>query len=343
MEQVGPPADVALTRVLAGFPHTITGDLRLAAEIAARGLAEADELGSPPVAAAAYWLQSLSDLCKEDVPAALTCLHNTLAAVDRVEPAAPAFFPAVTSAVELIPCGRRWVPVLEETALIGRQVGRSQAPGYVWSAMGSAHQWKRDLPAAAAAVRRSIDIFGELGDDAGLALALHHLGCIERDLGGFGEARANLNEALRLRRRLGDRRGENMTLANLALADAAAGDHDAGRRLARVALAQAEEVEDGPGVAGSLLAIAVVELFAGDLPLSRVLADQAAEACRPQGYRRLTAWALQLAAELALADGDHAGGRRRGDAAAALFVEVGCRLGRSRAAALAAEVTAKSR
>jgi hypothetical protein len=41
-------------------------------------------------------------------------------------------------------------------------------------------------------------------------------------------------------------------------------------------------------------------------------------------------------------DGDHEAVRRRGAEAAALFAEVGCRLGRSRAAVLAAELVAKS-
>jgi tetratricopeptide (TPR) repeat protein len=240
-------------------------------------------------------------------------------------------------AVVLIPCTGRWVPTFEETALIGSRVGRAQARGYVWSALASASRLKRDLRSAAGFVQRSADVFNDLGDDAGLALALHQLGCIERDLGDFGDARTHLDEALRLRRRLGDRRGENLTLANLGLAHAAGGDVDAGRRLTRIGLAQGEEVEDAPGVAGSLLDLAVLELFAGDLTRSRGLAEQAVEAFRPQGYPRLTAWGLQFAAELALADGDHAAGRRRGAEAAALFTEAGCRLGISRALALAAK------
>jgi predicted ATPase/DNA-binding SARP family transcriptional activator len=343
MEKAGPPVDVALTRLRVGFLQAVVGNVGLAGEIAAGGLVEAEALGSSSVVAAAYWLQSLVGLLREDVPAALAGLHRTLDAVDQVEPGAPAFLPAVTTALELIPCAGRWVPAFEETALIGRQVGRAEAPGYIWSALGSAHQLRRDLPAAAAAVRRSAEVFGDLGDDAGLAHALQHLGCVERDLGRIGEARAHLQEALGLRRRLGDRRGENVTLANLGLTDAAGGDFDAGRRLTRLALAQGEEVEDGPGVAGSLLAIAVVELFAGDLALSRVLAEQAAEAFRPQGYRKLTAWTLQLAAELAAADGHREAARRNGAEAAALFAEVGSLLGRARAADLAAEAVAKSR
>ena len=134
------------------------------------------------MAAAAHWLRSLVALFREDVPTALTCLQDTLAAVDRVAPDAPPFLPAVTMAVVLIPCAGRWVPAFEETALIGSQVGRAQAPGYVWSAIGTAHRLQRDLGSAVAVVRRAADVFGSVADDAGSALALHQLGCIERDL-----------------------------------------------------------------------------------------------------------------------------------------------------------------
>jgi predicted ATPase/DNA-binding SARP family transcriptional activator len=343
MEQVGAPVEVALTRVQAGFLQPVVGHVHAAAQIAERGLVEAETLAAPPVAAVAHWLQSMVELFQEDASAALARLHETLAATDLVDRAEPPFLPAVTLSQALIPCAGRWVPAFEETALIGRRVGRAQAPGYVWSAFGSAYRLRRDLPSAADAVRRAVRVFDDLGDDAGLALALHQLGCVERDLGEFGDARAHLREALRLRRQLGDRRGENLTLANLGLTDAAAGDIDAGRRLPRVALAQAEEVEDGPGVSGGLLALAVVELFAGDLPLSRSLAEQAVEACRPQGYRRMTGWALQFAAELALDDGDREAARWRAAEAAALFTEARCGLGRSRAVALAAGSAAKSR
>ena len=334
MEVADSPIEAAYTRVLVGFFQPLTGNVAVADTIAADGLVQAQTLGSPHIAAAALWLRSLVQLFQEDVAPAMARLDETLTAVDRVDPEVPPFLPAVTMAAVLIPCVGRWVPAFEETALIGSRVGRAQAPGYIWSALGSAYRLKRDLRSATDVVRRSVDLFAELGDDAGLALALHHLGCIERDLGEFGDARTHLDEALRLRRRLGDRRGENLTLANLGLASVAAGDVDGGRRLARVALAQGEEVEDGPGVAGSLLDLAVLELFAGDLALSRNLAEQAVDAFRPQGYPRLTGWALQFAAELALADGAHGAARQRGAEAAALFAGAHCRLGRSRAADL---------
>jgi predicted ATPase/DNA-binding SARP family transcriptional activator len=331
METMGSPVDVAFTRLQAGFFQPLTGNTQAAAEIAAQGLVQGKRLGSPRIGAAAHWLLSLVELFREDAPTALGSLHDTLSAVEKVDPAAPSFLPAVTMAIVLIPCAGRWVPAFEETALIGSQVARAQAPGYVWSEIGTAHRLQRDLGSAAAGARRAAEIFDDIADDAGSALAMHQLGCIERDRGDFAAARVHLNTALRLRRQLGDRRGENLTLANLGLTDAAAGDVENGRRLARAAVARGEAVDDGPGVAGTLLDLAVVELFSGDLSLSRRLAEQAVDAFRPQGYVRLTAWALQFAAELAMDDGAHQAARRYGAEAAGLFDGADCRIGRSRA------------
>jgi predicted ATPase len=336
-EAVGSPVDVAFTRLQAGFFQPLTGDMQGAAETAVQGLVDSERLSSPRIGAAARWLLSVVELFRENGATALARLHDTLTAVEGIDPDASSFLPAVTLALVLIPCAGRWVPVFEETALIGSQVGRARAPGYVWSGIGTAHRLQRDLGSAAAAARRAAEISDDIADDAGSALALHHLGCIERDRGEFDAARIHLNKALRLRRQLGDRRGENLTLANLGLTDAAAGDIENGRRLARIAVARGEEVDDGPGVAGSLLDLAVVELFSGDLALGRRLADQAVDAFRPQGFRRLTAWALEFAAELAVDDGAYRAARRYGAEAAELFSAADCRIGRSRAVALAAQ------
>ena len=76
-------------------------------------------------------------------------------------------------------------------------------------------------------------------------------------------------------------------------------------------------------MAGALLDLAVVELFAGERHAARVLAEQAVEAFHPQGYLRLEAWARLLAAELARDDGDAEALARHGRAAAELFARAG--------------------
>jgi tetratricopeptide (TPR) repeat protein len=183
------------------------------------------------------------------------------------------------------------------------------------------------LTAARDTVERAVDGFARIDDTAGLAHALNHLGCVERDARLFDPADKHLREALRLREQLGDRRAENLSLANLGLLAAAAGDAAEGRRYARMALDRSTAVDDAPGVGGALLNLAVIELYAGDRQRARVLAERAAEAFEPQGFLRLEAWARLLAAEL----GGPAEHRR---VAHELFVRLGCRIGLPRAEAL---------
>ena len=144
---------------------------------------------------------------------------------------------------------------------------------------------------------------------------------------------------MRIRGQLGDRRGESLVLANLGLLSAAAGDLAEGRRLARLALERAQADDDGPGVAGALLNLAVVELVADEPLAARPLAEQAVEAFRPQRYVRLEGWARLLAAELAR-DGEPSPAVRNGRAAAELFARIDCRIGTARVRALLHDLSA---
>ena len=161
---------------------------------------------------------------REDVPVARQRFADCLNHLRLLDSSAVAFFPAVTLSLPLVPVGATLVPVFEESWLLGRRVGAVQGQGYALSALADAHRLSGDLDDALDAVRRAVDVFAELDDAAGLAHALNHLGCIERDRREFEPAEQHLREALRLREQLGDHRGENLCLANLGLLSAAAGD-----------------------------------------------------------------------------------------------------------------------
>jgi predicted ATPase len=333
-EQSGDSVELVYARVLRGTLLLGGADLDEVERTAAAALAEADALGAEPVACAARGLAALAALFREDVPLARQRFADCVAHLSLLDATAVAFFPAVTLSLPLIPVGTTLVPVFEESWLLGRRVGAVQGQGYAWSALADAHRLCGDLDSALDAVRRSVDLFADLDDAAGLAHASNHLGCIERDRRLFDLADQHLHEALRIREQLGDHRGENLCLANLGLLSAAAGDLAEGRRLARLALDHGEALDDGPGVAGALLGLAVVELLAGERHAARVLAEQSAEAYQPQGYVRLEAWVRLLAAELARDDSDAEALTRHGRAAVALFARLGCHIGTARAAAL---------
>ncbi len=333
-EQSGDPVDVVFARVLRGNLLLSSADLGEVERTATAALADAQRLGAAPLAAAARGLAAMAASFREDVVTAEQRFVECLVDLSLVDATSEPFFPAVTLSMPLVPVGDTVMPVFEETWLLGRRAGAVQARGYALSGLANVHRLARDLDSALETVRRSVEVFAEIGDPAGLALALNHLGCVERDLHLYDLADKHVREALRIREQLGDRRGENLSIANLGLLCAAAGDLNEGRRFARLALDRGEAVEDGPGVAGALLNLAVVELFGGEPRAARGLAEQAVDAFHPQGYLRLEAWACLLAAELALDEGDKEGLVQHGRAATDLFARVGCHIGTTRAAAL---------
>ncbi|MEV4708366.1 BTAD domain-containing putative transcriptional regulator [Actinoplanes sp. NPDC049316] len=333
-ERSGTPTDVTWARLMRGILLVGVAELDEVDQVTRAALDGGEPPPTPPVAATAHWLAALADLVREEVGAAELRFTRCLRQLQLVDPAAAPFLPAVTLSMPLVPVAGSLVPVFEETWLLGRRVGAVQGHAYALSALGYVHRLAGDLASALATTREAVDAFGRIGDAAGLAHALNHLGCVERDSRLFEPAGEHLREALRLRECLGDRRGENLTRANLGLLSAAVGDVAEGRRLARVALDRFEDVDDGPGVGGALLDLAVVEMFAGERHCARVLAEQAVDAFAPQGYVRLDAWTRLLAAELACDDGDLPALERHGRAAGALFRRLGCRIGTARAEAL---------
>lgn len=260
LDPSGDPDEHLLGRLLRGFMILMTFDLDAAEEVAGAVAVEAEVRGSAPVAGAA-WLRALVALCREETTAAGESLDECLDRLTAVDSQVRAFFPGLTICMPLIPVGDRLVPAFEETMLLGQRVGAPQAAGYVHSARGYAARFAGDNAAARAAVTTAADIFRGLGDRTGLAVALNHLGCVERDRGDAAAAGAHLEEALRLRRDLGDRRGANLTRCNQGLLAASTGDAGQARRIVREALADSEAIGDAPWTGGSLLALGIIGLY----------------------------------------------------------------------------------
>jgi predicted ATPase/DNA-binding SARP family transcriptional activator len=336
----GAEPQVVSARLFSGFLSLLAGDLGRTAAVAHESAQAAARLGRRELEATALWLAGLTALSREDLGAAEQELSDCLDRLAGVDPGLLPFFPGASVAVSLMPVGAGWVPVFEETALLGRRVCAGQAVGYVQSVLGSVHRFARQPAAALAPVQAAVRTFDSLGDPAGLALALNHLGCIERDLGDPA-AVEHLADALRLREEIGDRRGVTLALASRGLAEAAMGDSGRGRESVRAALAQVEAIEDRPGEAGVLLDLAVVELMAGEHHAARALADDAADHFGPQGYRRLDALVLTFAGQLAAQEGDAQAARRHADQARRLFAGMRCRPGEERAAALVGAAKAR--
>jgi predicted ATPase/DNA-binding SARP family transcriptional activator len=337
-----PEPEVVFGRLLSGFLSWCRCDLATATQVAEESAIAAARLRRPEIEATSHWLAGVTALFREDLGRAEQELAECRDRLTRVATDLRPFFPCVSVAMSpMAVAGRGWIPVFEETMLQGRRVGARQAIGYVQSLFGSVHRFAMRPEAAVEPVRSAVRTFRSLRDPAGLAMALNHLGCVERDIGD-PDAVGHLNEALRLRDELGDRRAATVTLAARGLAETAADDHDRGRRSVQAALAQLEAINDAAGAPGVIVNLAVVELVAGELHAARVLADNAVELYRPQGFSRLDALTRMLAAQLAGREGDQPATHRHADDARRLFADFGCRPGEERAAAMRA-ATAKSR
>jgi predicted ATPase/DNA-binding SARP family transcriptional activator len=328
-----PEPERILGRLFVGFLSWLAGDLDAAAASARESAAAGTRLRRVELEAAALWLAGLTALSREDIVGAEDTLATCLDRLAPVDPLVPPFFPGASICISPMTVGTGWAPAFEETALLGQRVGARHAIGYVQSALGSAHRLALRPAAALVPVQAAVETFRSLGDPAGLALALNHLACVERDLAS-PDALDHLAEALRLREEIGDRRGATLTLASRGLAEAAAGDSDRGRASVRAALARVEAIEDRPGEAGILLDLAVVELVAGETRAARALAEGAVDLFRPQGYRRMDALVLTFAGQLAAEQGDHRAARRHAERAQRLFSRMGHRPGQQRAAAV---------
>jgi predicted ATPase/DNA-binding SARP family transcriptional activator len=337
-----PEPDVVFGRLLNGFLAWCRCDLAAAIEVAEESAIAAARLHLPEIEATAHWLAGMSALFQEDLDRAEQELAECRDLLTTVSTDLRPFFPCVSVAMSPLAAARRgWLPAFEETMLQGRRVGARQAIGYVQSTLGSVHRFAMRPADAVEQVRSAVQTFQSLQDPAGLAMALNHLGCVERDIGD-PDAVEHLTQALRLREQLGDRRAAIVTLACRGLAEAAVGDHDRGRGSVRAALVQLEAISDSAGAASVMANLAAVELMAGETHAARVLADNAVELARPQGFRRLNALNRTLAAQLASQEGDQLAASQHASDARQLFAGFGCRPGAERAAAVLA-VNAKSR
>jgi len=124
----------------------------------------------------------------------------------------------------------------------------------------------------------------------------------------FDGARALLEEALGIQRRLGDLRGTATSLTNLAHIEYQKGRHAESAELDREVLDLRRQLGDRGGEATALAGLATAlwldEPTPAKLDKARCLADQAVVAGRQVGDRRGLAWALSCQAEIARDQGD---------------------------------------
>lgn len=138
---------------------------------------------------------------------------------------------------------------LERAAELSRELGDVRGEGEALFWVGTFHQVVRsDQSAALPALRRSLALATQVGDDLTLSYVLRHIAFADRAAGRMESAGAGLEESLRLRRKIGFTPGVAAAVLALAYFTAENGSLDQARTL----LGEARSIAEGCGAAGVL-------------------------------------------------------------------------------------------
>ena len=270
---------------------------------------------------------------REDGPLAVRRLDSCLSELAQSDASTRPFLPVITPCMQLVPVAGRLVPYMEETMLLGRRVGVSQATGYVLSALGYANRLSGDQQSAISVIADAVDQFADLGDDLATGASTAPVGCIHRDSGDYHAAAEALSLARDLRLGLGDRRGELLTEINVALLNAMAGDIDRGLGNARRSLSGFESAGDQVGMGATLTVLGAIELHVRREPGgARDVSTRAAERLAP--WPRFAGWLRLIVAELSNELADHRRAAREIASSSKVFDRTECLIAGRRLAAL---------
>ena len=179
-------------------------------------------------------------------------LHEAGAALDRVPEASSPFFTTLTVSWVVDDRGPVPLPVAEDTMLLGRLVGATQARGHlaVASALTERLGGRTDL--ALALLDDAIARFNAVGDTFGKGYTLGQRGHTLRWAGDMAAALASFDAAEQVHRSLRDLRSIAMALAGRSYVAALLGQPNIARRHVQEAVSMMERSGDIAGVAHTL-------------------------------------------------------------------------------------------
>lgn len=145
---------------------------------------------------------------------------------------------------------------------------------------GRLAQQQGDLTAARSFHDEALALRRELGDTSAIAASLNNLGTLAWRRAEYDTARAFYEESLALRRKTDDSVGAAITLNNLGLLVKDRGDYALAREFYGESLALRREAGDTAGTASTLHGLGVVALRQSDYPAARVMLEEALELFR---------------------------------------------------------------
>jgi non-specific serine/threonine protein kinase len=167
----------------------------------------------------------------------------------------------------------------------------------------------------------------ELGDRQGIAISLNDLGLIAREQGRHEVARERLRESHEIFEQLGDLNGIESTLNNLALLAKDQGDYAAARELLEKSLVVSRQRSNRWGTAVCLVNLGNVASELGDLAGARACYEQGLALGRELGDRLIVAASLNNLGDVACAQGDYAQATTMHAESLAIRRELGARQG----------------
>ncbi|HEU5485138.1 MAG TPA: tetratricopeptide repeat protein, partial [Microlunatus sp.] len=154
-------------------------------------------------------------------------------------------------------------PRLAAALEIYRQIGDQAGESRVLSNLAGVSRDRGDVPAALSHGRRALEIAVALDDRVDQVVAHTNLGVAHESLAQHAEALDHHREARELAREVGDRYGEARALGNLADILLTIGDHALAGRLQAECLEMSRELDHQPGIADSLNNLATLDSLAG--------------------------------------------------------------------------------
>jgi predicted ATPase/tRNA A-37 threonylcarbamoyl transferase component Bud32 len=175
--------------------------------------------------------------------------------------------------------------------------------GQALAAVGMLEQNLGDYESAQRFLARSLEIFRELEDDAGIAAGLTRLGWVRWRQCEYGEARSRSEEALALHRKLGDAEGTAHALNNLAWTALFEGNPEEALHLYDEALEIRTSLGDRRGIAFLLTMKGWSLVHLEEPARAEEMLRKAITLKREVGERQLLAFAHAVLAKVLLAQG----------------------------------------
>jgi adenylate cyclase len=174
---------------------------------------------------------------------------------------------------------------LDKSFNLARELGNRAGMALALYRLGEVSH-ESDHAATQALWEESLALWRELDNKPGIAAILNSLGVVASEQGDYPAARMLHEESLALRRELGDKRGIAVSLLNLGVLAEEQGDYAVAQALYQENLALRRELGDKQGIAMSLGNLGIVAVEQGDYATARGLYQESMTLYRNMGDKR---------------------------------------------------------